>query len=124
MPPHEMMGASTTTKGMIPMTNELITNDEGHEIAILREGCKGPNSACKRAARANRTIHIIPAHRDPRAQDAHLVLPTNHYATREEALEALEIAWNTAITVNNAADRDAAYETGRPVRIMKDGKYI
>jgi hypothetical protein len=104
--------------------DELITNAQGHKIAWVREECFGPNQACKRASRKNRTIHLIPHHDDPRAHNAHLVPSTHHYATREEALEALEIAWNTAIMVDNAIDRDNAYKTGRAVLVMKNGKYV
>ena len=100
-----------------------ITNAEGTIIAWLDDQCKGPNRECKAAFRANRPFHIIPGHDDPRAQDAHLALPTYHYASRDEAIEALENGWNTAITVDNARDRDEAYKTGRPVRIMKNGSY-
>lgn len=102
----------------------LITAPDGALIAHGREGCTGPNAKCKRAAKRGLMYHIIPHHLDPRAEFAHLALPTYHYASRDEAVEALNKGWETAITVDNAIDRDAAYKRRVPVKILKSGKYV
>lgn len=106
------------------MNDEMITNDAGDVIAQLREGCTGPNSRCKRDARTKGTFHIIPMHTDPRAENAHLTLPSYHAASRDEAVAMLENGWETAITVDNAIDRDAGYKRRIPVIVLKSGKYI
>src|SRR6478609_1374977 len=63
----------------------------------IRTDCTGPNRACRAAAKAGRTVHIIPS---PRT----VVLATYHYATEDEARAALAHAERFAPTVRNDAD--------------------
>lgn len=94
-----------------------MNNDaQGNRLAIIRACCTGPNTRCRRAYRSGRTVHIIPV---TDHENFHIALPTYHYTSRDEALAALEIAMNTAITVDNPADRDAAYKAKVPVKILK-----
>lgn len=102
---------------------KTVFNSDNVAIAWIDEECTGPNKNCKHASRHGLMIHIIPAHADPRAEHVHLALPTYHYATEQEALDALQRAWDTAITVDNATDRDAAYARKVPVKILKSGDY-
>lgn len=67
--------------------------------------------------RANRPYHVISIDTD---KDYHLVLPETHYASVDEGVKAIENAINTAETVDNPTDRDAAYKRGVPVKILKN----
>jgi hypothetical protein len=130
-----MIGASTkrTTKGLIIMTNESRGGYREPWETIIVEGTiiawgglcdgKGGNAKCRREHRENRTYHIIPSHHDPRAQDCYIALPTHHAASRDDAIEMLQRAWETTVSVDNARDRDAAYARKIPFRIMKGGRY-
>lgn len=99
---------------------EAIKGSDGKIIAWGEMGCKGPNGKCRAGFRANRPYHIIPAHTDPRAETVQIALPSYHYASRDDALAALENAWNTAETVDNPIDRDNAYARKVPVKILKN----
>ena len=100
-----------------------IVDDQGNIIAWLDDQCRGPNHNCITGYKNGKPFHIIPTHTDPRAADVHLALATYHYASRDEAIEALETSWATAITVDNLVDRDAAYRRNMPVKIKKNGNY-
>jgi hypothetical protein len=63
----------------------------------VRTDCTGPNRACRAAAKAGRTVHIIPAPGGP-------VLNTYHYATEADARAALADAEANAPIVHNDAD--------------------
>lgn len=99
---------------------ENIHDGPGNIIAWVDDSCEGSNDACIKARRQGRRVHIIPAHTDPRAENHRLALPTYHYATRNEAVMTLDIAWETAIEVDNPSDRDAAYARRVPVKIRKN----
>jgi hypothetical protein len=102
---------------------ENILNDDGILIAWLDYVCEGENENCVRGRWEGRLFHIIPAHTDPRAEHVRIALSTYHYATRDEAVAALETSWETAITVDNRRDRDNEYYHNRPVKIKKGGDY-
>lgn len=101
-------------------TRTLAHDALGNIIAWIDSECTGPNPACRRAHRAGRIVHIIPAHTDPRAENCHIALNTYHYATRDDALAALEIAWKSSILVDNPRDRDEQYRLRHDVRIVKN----
>lgn len=84
------------------------------------------NERCREAIAQGRTVHITPAHTDPRVEDQNVTLrlPTYHYVSVAEAEQALEEAWRTARTVHTAEERDAAYAEGIPVKIDKAGRYV
>lgn len=96
----------------------LTARDElGNVIAWLRDGRGCENPACLRAVAEGRKVHLIAAHTDPRAADCDLVLPECHFATVEDALAALEDAWQNAPTANTRHERDSAYAMHRPVKV-------
>lgn len=64
---------------------------------------RGGNAACKKAAREGRQIHIIPLWSSDDVSNR-LVMPTYHYATREEAIAAVQLARDTAPVVTCDAD--------------------
>lgn len=95
-----------------------LTNEGGIVIAWLSDsGCE--NRSCLEAVKDGRIVHIIPTHMDPRAANFHLVLPTWHYRSRDEAVKALEDAWIAANPVYTRTDRDAAYAQNVPVKVSK-----
>ena len=99
-----------------------VIDSDGNVAAWIRlGGCNNP--ACTAACRDGRPYHLTPAHTDPRAADATLALPAHHFASPAEAADYLEQAWQSAVTVDNATDRDAAYAAGVPVRILNSGQY-
>lgn len=99
-----------------------ITDADGNVIAwVSLGGCQ--NDACADGRRDGRPYHLTPAHTDPRAADATLALPSYHFASLKEGVEHLDNAWQAAVTVDNAVDRDAAYAAGVPVRILNCGQY-
>ncbi len=57
---------------------------------------RGGNVECKAAHKRGLSVHIIPGHVSDQPR---LVMPTYHYATEEEAREAVRIARLTAPTV-------------------------
>jgi hypothetical protein len=99
---------------------ETIRDSEGREIAWLDDGQGCENPACIAAIAEGFPFHIIPSHRDPRAADVHLALSTYHYATPQDAVMALEHAWQTARTVHSVAERDAAYRMHRDIKIPRN----
>jgi hypothetical protein len=80
-----------------------MTNNTNNIASIItctgRRGAK----ACSHAAKAGRTIHAIPAHRD----DFYLVLPTYHFTSAEEALTYVSNAFDNAPLVTSDADRES-----------------
>jgi hypothetical protein len=78
-----------------------------------RDECTGPNPRCRRAHAEGRSVHFIP----PRVQawGAHLVMPTYHFATREDAIAGFEEMRRKAIEAKSYAHRDALYILGAPV---------
>jgi hypothetical protein len=71
---------------------------------VLASICTGPNRACRAAHKTGRSVHVIPengadAHLHPR-----LIMPTYHYRTSAEGIEAIAIAEEIAPTVTNDAD--------------------
>lgn len=78
--------------------------------ATIHPTCTGPNRACRAAHRAGRSVHIIPGTRG-------LVLNTYHYATEEQAREALAYAEATAPTIRNDADLESARAYGLSYRL-------
>lgn len=88
----------------------------GNVIAWWFDDKSCENKACKKAIRAGRSVHIIPAHTDPRAVGVQLALPDYHFATSDEAIAALEVAWLIAPLAETYADRNAAYARNVPVK--------
>lgn len=82
-----------------------------------RENCE--NEKCRKAIAEGRPIHLIPAHTDPRAvtEAVHLVLPTYHFATLEEAATTLEVAWLIAPVAETVEGRDFLYRRNIPVKV-------
>jgi hypothetical protein len=68
---------------------------------VLSDNCTGRrgNRACRDAHRAGRPVHVIPAY-GPTA----LVMPTYHYATAEEGIQAINDAMVNAPMVATDAD--------------------
>ncbi|MGW0844326.1 hypothetical protein ACWD26_30135 [Streptomyces sp. NPDC002787] len=79
------------------------------------EECTGPNRHCKKAYRQGRTVHIIPA---AFADSSHLVLPTNHYASQEEARAAVADARRTAVIIAADGQLYKARRLRRPYRLL------
>jgi hypothetical protein len=65
--------------------------------AIITFACRGPNAACRKAAREGRTVHIIPGDDDD--VPYRLILPTYHFTSAEEASDAEKQAWLCAPVV-------------------------
>lgn len=63
---------------------------------VLAAVCTGPNRACRTAHRQGRSVHVIP---DRQADGRALVMPTYHYATSAEGIEAIMDAEMIAPTV-------------------------
>jgi hypothetical protein len=91
----------------------------GNPIAWLSAERDCSHPLCLIAIREGRDVHIIPHPDDPRAAEFTLALPEYHFEAEEDALAALEEAWNTAIVATTADERDAAYTLGVPVKIAK-----
>ena len=71
---------------------------------ILSDHCTGPNRACRAAHKAGRSIHVIPTMRpDPRTAPA-LVMPTYHYTTAQDGIDAINQAFATAPMVATEDD--------------------
>jgi hypothetical protein len=64
--------------------------------------CTGPNRACRAAHKAGRSVHVIPGMVD--STEPRLVMPTYHYHTSADGIEAIMQAETTAPTVRNDAD--------------------
>jgi hypothetical protein len=62
--------------------------------------CTGPNHNCRKAARQGRSVHIIASEF---ADGSHLVLPTYHYETEEQARAAVETARRDAVVIRSDA---------------------
>jgi hypothetical protein len=84
-----------------------------NQPAIIREKCTGPNPRCRRAHAEGKSVHFIP----PRvhAWGAHLVMPTYHFATGDDAIAGFEEMRRKAIEAKSFAHRDALYILGAPV---------
>ena len=76
----------------------------------IRLNCTGPNINCRSAAKEGKTVHIIPAPGD-------VVLNTYHYATEDEAREALARAQATAPTIRNDDDLFRCRSNGLSYRL-------
>ena len=97
-------------------TNEPAARIDARIHDTLRV-CKGPTKHCRAAHREGRSVHITPAF-DVRTHQAHLVLPTYHYATEEEALLAVARARTNARIIRNDADLYAAREANEAYVLM------
>lgn len=99
----------------------IITNAAGVTIAWVFShgdtpgGCQA--RACRKALLAGKSVHIIPAHTDPRAKNWTLAMPTYHFRTVEEAETALNDAWDSAVLAETEDERDGAYAQGYPVAV-------
>jgi hypothetical protein len=102
------------------MSPNQLKNADGVLIAWVYPNCEGENPACTEGHRSERPVHLIPAHTDPRTAEYVLALPDYHFATVEQAHEALEKAWNEAEIATTFAERDDAYARGVPVKIRHD----
>lgn len=71
---------------------------------VLASICTGPNRACRFAHREGRSVHVIPAMRKDPATEKALVMPTYHYRTSAEGIEAIAEAETMAPTVETDAD--------------------
>jgi hypothetical protein len=68
---------------------------------VLASVCTGPNRACRMAHKQGRSVHVIPERRqDGRA----LVMPTYHYRTSADGIEAIMDAEEAAPEVATDAD--------------------
>lgn len=67
---------------------------------FVRPDCTGPNRNCRKAVRQGRSVHIIPS---GFADGGHLVLPTYHYETEEQARDAVEAARRDAVVIRSDA---------------------
>lgn len=94
----------------------VLKNDAGTIIAWVSRGTCD-SDRCQKDREAGLTIHLIPAHTDPRAEHCTLALPNYHFATLDEAKSALERAWRVAETATTAAERDSAYARNVPVKL-------
>src|SRR5689334_10091553 len=75
--------------------------------------CTGPNPACKLAAHTGRVWHVAPAHPMNEGRTSHLVMPTYHYASPEEGLDAILSAQRDAHEVTSDVEwleLEAAHE--------------
>ncbi|MFJ3365839.1 hypothetical protein [Streptomyces anthocyanicus] len=79
------------------------------------EECTGPNRHCKKAHRQGRTVHVIPA---DFADSSHLVLPSYHYASEEEARAAVAHARRTAVVIGADGQLYKARRLRRPYRLL------
>lgn len=70
---------------------------------VLASICTGPNRNCRAAHKAGRSVHVMPAQVDPFTQPI-LVMPTYHYRTSAEGIEAIAVADETAPTVTCDSD--------------------
>lgn len=60
------------------------------------QGCTGPNPACRKAHAQGLVWHVIPSHPRNAGRDSYLIMPTYHYASLEEGVEAILEAEATA----------------------------
>ncbi|MEU9925074.1 hypothetical protein AB0H51_27965 [Streptomyces griseoluteus] len=81
----------------------------------ITEDCTGPNRRCKKAHRQGRTVHI---RAERFADGSHLVLPTNHYATVEEARAAVDAARAKAVTITRDDELFRARRLRQPYRLL------
>jgi len=77
----------------------------GH-AEVIWDNCTGPNTNCRKAYRAGRPVHIIPAHGG--VDTPHLVMNTNHYATVDEARAAVADAQVNAVRITTDEELYAA----------------
>lgn len=93
---------------------------DGYPVAWISSSGSCSHPACRKARREGRPVHITPAPHDPRAENFTLALPEYHFATEDEAIAALDAAWDNAEIASNVEERDAAYARGVAVKIRKD----
>jgi hypothetical protein len=79
---------------------------------VLASTCTGPNRNCRAAHKAGRSVHVIPAHTG--IDTPRLIMPTYHYATSADGIEAIDLAERTAPTVTCDADLYACRRMGIP----------
>lgn len=79
---------------------------------ILKHECKGPSGTCYAEFKAGRPVHVIPSPRGVKAPS--LVMPTYHYRTAEEGIQAIRAAMATAPTVYSDADLYLYRQQGTP----------
>lgn len=68
---------------------------------VLQSICSGPNRECRAAHKAGRSVHVIEEHS---IVEPALVMPTNHYRTSAEGIEAIHEAYESAPMVRNDED--------------------
>lgn len=76
------------------------------KIQVLNESCSGPNKHCISDAHEGRYVHVI-AMSDIHEEPA-LVMPSWHFFTVREGVEAVRIAWETAPMITCDEDLFAA----------------
>lgn len=81
---------------------------------VLRSVCVGPHPKCRAAHRDGRSVHVIPFRGPDVAASPTLVMPTCHYRTSADGIEAVMDAVATAPTADTPADRDRFREQGIP----------
>lgn len=74
----------------------------GLKAEVLRGRCNGPNENCRAAHRAGRSVHVIPGPHS--AFHEALVMPTYHYATSADGIDAIYDALENAPMVDNDED--------------------
>jgi len=108
------------------MSKSQVLDQDGNTIAFLfndpRCADERANPSCKKAVRTGKPWHIMPWYTDPRSIRYTLAMRRHHFATEEEAIHALEVAWHTGIIVETVEGRDAVYRSGNdPVLIDRNG---
>lgn len=73
----------------------MIRTDHIHDV------CQGTNARCKAARKRSMFVHIVPGWS---IDTQSIILPTYHFASRDEATAALELARRTAPLVTCDAD--------------------
>lgn len=81
--------------------------DAGDHKAV--ELCTGPNERCRMAHRRGLSAHVITDWSSLR-----LIMPTNHYATIDDGVAAIEAAKLTAVTIGTDDELYAARAAGVP----------
>lgn len=76
--------------------NDIVIINESLRIQI-RANCKSPNANCRRAFKGGNAIHAIPMIEG----NAYLVMPSYHFASRDDAIAAIENAYHNAITIES-----------------------
>lgn len=79
-------------------------------IHVLDEDCSGPHGACGSGHEQGRPVHLIPAVTDDTTP--RLVLPTYHFTTVAEGVEAITRAYATAPTITTDEELYAARRAG------------